>query len=204
MSGRWIGCVRWTRSWQRTAEPLVAGSVVGRVDCQSTATAVVGRAGWLRGGRRESIHGGLSAASMPQTPPRTHPARPVTISVRVQPRKRKRKAKADRVAALAPVSTNGRHLPRAVQYAVPADRGKLSKAGRCGLAGCEPHGCGDQAPMDGFTASPQAHSAPPPLRKPALDLDVAPAGAGRQPCKEKPNLSNEAGLLPVPGAGTAP
>jgi hypothetical protein len=48
--------------------------------------------------------------------------------------------------------------------------GKLSKAGHCGFAGCEPHGCGDQASMDGFTASPQTHSAPPSHGMPLLLL----------------------------------
>ena len=59
---------------------------------------------------------------------------------------------------LTDVPTNGRHPPKA---AVAHSRVNLSKAGYCGFAGCEPHGCGDQAPMDGFTASPQTHSAPP-------------------------------------------
>jgi hypothetical protein len=43
----------------------------------------------------------------------------------------------------------------------PTVTGKLSKAGRCRIAGCPRHGCRGQAPMDGFTASPQSDTAPP-------------------------------------------
>jgi hypothetical protein len=40
-------------------------------------------------------------------------------------------------------------------------RVNLSKAGHCELAGCERHGCRDQAPMDRFTAPPRTHPARP-------------------------------------------
>ncbi len=40
--------------------------------------------------------------------------------------------------------------------------GKLSKAGRCRMAGCPRHGCRGQAPRDGFTASPPSDTSPPP------------------------------------------
>ena len=70
-----------------TAEPLVAGGGVVK------ATAALGRTGWGHGGRRESVRGGLAAASMPRSPPRIHPARPLTVSVCVQPRRRKKKIK---------------------------------------------------------------------------------------------------------------
>ena len=52
----------------------------------------MGRAGWVRGGRREPIPGGLSAASMPRTPPRIQPARPPTVSVCFQTTEKKSKA----------------------------------------------------------------------------------------------------------------
>ncbi|MBA0383917.1 hypothetical protein D7Y34_09395 [Stenotrophomonas maltophilia] len=75
--------------------------------------------------------------------------------------------------------------PRMAWIYWPPATGQLSKAGHCGFAGCEPHGCGDQAPMDGFTAAPQAHSALPFPRKPlwhlTLPLLAASAGAGRSP-----------------------
>ena len=51
-------------------------------------------------------------------------------------------------------------------------RGKLSKAGWVRWQGCERHGCRDQAPMDGFTASPATGPTPPSHRKPAFDVDV--------------------------------
>ncbi len=59
-------------------------------------------------------------------------------------------------------------------------RGKLSKAGWVGWRGCEPHGCGDQAPMDGFTASPAIRPTPPTRSNPAVAVAVASAGAGLQ------------------------
>ncbi len=55
-------------------------------------------------------------------------------------------------------------------------RVKLSKAGHCGFAGCERHGCRGQAPMP-------SHGLP------AFDVDVDSAGAGRSPAN-KPNSQN--------------
>ncbi len=57
-------------------------------------------------------------------------------------------------------------------------RGKLSKAGWVGWRGCEPHGCGDQASMDGFTASPVIRPTPPIRSNPAIAVAVAVASAG--------------------------
>src|SRR5690606_26444649 len=54
----------------------------------------LGRAGWARGGRREYVLVGLAAASMRRTPPRAHPARPLTVSVCVHHGKQRRKSKA--------------------------------------------------------------------------------------------------------------
>ncbi|QBR45983.1 hypothetical protein DAIF1_35700 [Stenotrophomonas indicatrix] len=57
--------------------------------------------GWGSRGRRESVHGGLAAPSMARTPPRTPPARPLTVSCGVHPRKMKEKIKSkSRMAAL--------------------------------------------------------------------------------------------------------
>ncbi len=110
-----------------------------------------GRAGGHRGGRRKPVHGGLAAASMPRTPPRCPPARPLTGSCAAshgrQNKKSKAKAKAGRFAPIhamrgwiyqisrqiqgqSPLRSNGIR-PRAV----PADRGNLSEAGRWGPAG---------------------------------------------------------------------
>jgi hypothetical protein len=49
-------------------------------------------------------------------------------------------------------------LALALALAFVLATGQLSE----GRRGCEPHGCGDQAPMDGFTASP-ANPPPPAL-----------------------------------------
>ncbi|CAM4416819.1 hypothetical protein STLA111740_17455 [Stenotrophomonas lactitubi] len=77
--------------------------------------------------------------------------------------------------------------------------GKLSKAGHCGFAGCEPHGCGDQASMDGFTAPPQTHSAPPShgMHAVAVASAVAAASAGAG-CSPAEPLNRQ----PAPGTGT--
>ncbi len=159
---------------------------------------------------------------MPRTPPRTHPARPLTISECVRHGKEKRKAeakaKAGWLAAFcraeptlgcssiryrivdsdADSSTHDVDLPCRPRSTPTHSCENLSKAGHCGFAGCEPHGCGDQAPMDGFTASPQTHSAPPSHRKTAvavavavalalaLALAVASAGAGCNPAEPLP------------------
>ncbi len=60
----------------------------------------VGRTGWVCGGRRESVHGVLAAASMPRTPPQTHPARPRTVSVCVHHGKEREDQKRKRIASL--------------------------------------------------------------------------------------------------------
>jgi len=120
------------------------------------AKAALGRAGWVRGGRREPVPGGLAAASMPRTPPRTHPAQPLTVSVCVQPRKRKRKSKAGRALRALVVGSDpfsaGKRIrpllvsvpPTASERAVEQARrdaarasvtGKLSRVGREGQAG---------------------------------------------------------------------
>ncbi len=76
-------------------------------------------------------------------------------------------------------------------------RGKLSKAGWVGWRGCEPHGCGDQASMDGFTASPAIRPTPPTRSNPAVAVAVAllPLQVqGCKPCKTttSPNLQSPA------------
>jgi len=134
------------------------------------------------------------APSMAPTVLQTHPARPLTVSCCVQPRKKK-KEKQKRVARCArSVSTkvDTYQQPRVPITAVANSRVNLSKAGYCGFAGCERHGCRDQAPMDGFTASPHTHSAPPShgMRAVAVAvavaLAVASAGAGLQALQNTP------------------
>ena len=65
------------------------------------ATAALGRAGWVRGRRRESVPGGLAAASMRRTLPRTQPARPLTVSCGRPPRKKEKKSNSGSRAARA-------------------------------------------------------------------------------------------------------
>ncbi len=70
-----------------------------------------------------------------------------------------------------------------------SDTGKLSKVGRCRIAGCPRHGCRGQAPMDGFTASPQSDTAPPNPQKTraalalALAVALASSRCRAQPCQ---------------------
>ncbi len=217
MSGQWIGCARWIRSWQRTAEPLVAGCLIGRVElARLQSRAWPGRMGTdnfrarpatekktksKSGSRRYA----RSLAPVEPSPRSAAFGRPPEFK-KAEHRLGSTETNHPRMAWIYCVD-QGRHPPRAEHIRSEVEfRGHRPtvEGGALWACGCEPHGCGDQAPVDGFTASPQAHSAPPPLRKPALDLDVAPAGAGQQPCKENPTLSTGAGLLPAPGAGTAP
>jgi hypothetical protein len=76
----------------------------------------------------------------------------------------------------------------------PNSSGKLSKAGRCRIAGCQPHGCGCQAPRDGFTASPQSDTAPPSHRMPAVADEVEVEVAGQRPAL--PPLRVQGAALP--------
>ena len=120
------------------------------------ATAALGRAGWVRGRRRESIPGGLAAASMRRTLPRTQPARPLTVSGGRPPRKKERRATAGRALRLLAAEhgsalqehcrtkEKGRGESRVLflfhQFVrnpmlLPTVTGKLSGVGRCGLAG---------------------------------------------------------------------
>ncbi len=127
-----------------------------RVGWSRRAKAALGRAGWVRGRRRESIPGGLAAASMRRTLPRTQPARPLTVSGGRPPRKKEGRAEAGRALRLLGAE-HGSALQRALQdqrkrtrrkprpFSFPSVRhqpmllptvtGKLSKAGRGRLAG---------------------------------------------------------------------
>ncbi len=127
---------------------------LGRIEAR--AKAALGRAGWVRGRRRESVPGGLAAASMRRTLPRTQPARPLTVSGGRAPRMKERRAK--RVArfacserSMAPlyrkhcrIKQKGRGESRVLfvffQFVsnpmlLPTVTGKLSKAGRVQMAG---------------------------------------------------------------------
>ena len=161
-----------------------------------------GGAVWVVRTRRKPIHGGSMAPSMATTVLPTHTAPPLTDSARCWW-----------------VPTVGRHICQISivkigsdpcrptvgthhQQQVPTDRGNLSKAGWVRLRGCERHGWRDQAPMDGFTAPPSTGPPPPTHGKPAFDVDVASAGAGRSPA-ENSTLSRRPGCRPVPVPGRA-
>ena len=85
-----------------------------RIGWSRRAKAALGRAGWVRGRRRESIPGGLAAASMRRTLPRTQPARPLTVSGGRPPRKKERRATAGRALRLL-AAEHGSALQRALQ-----------------------------------------------------------------------------------------
>ena len=178
-------------------------------------------------GRRKPVHGGLVAASMRLTPrkptvPRlrqVHAAvggcRPlVGTSVRYRMNSsthgvalpcRPRPA----VGRCRPlVDTSVRHRyptpcrptvgTHQQQQHVLTDRRELSKAGWVRLRGCERHGWRDQAPMDGFTASPSTGPTPPTQRNPASAVALAPAGAGLQALQNKQTYLNRTSrLLPA-------
>ncbi len=59
------------------------------------------RAGWVRGTRRKPIHGGSMAPSMAPTVPRTHPARPLTVSCAARHGMKEEKQRQQRVARCA-------------------------------------------------------------------------------------------------------
>ena len=80
------------------------------------ATAALGRAGWVRGRRRESVPGGLAAASMRRTLPRTQPARPLTVSCGGPPRKKEKKSRSGSRAALARKQTNKKDAANAASF----------------------------------------------------------------------------------------
>ena len=125
----------------------------------ATATAGIpwdGGAVWVGRTRRKPVHGGSMAPSMAPTVLPTH--RPTF----------------DRFRVLLVGVDLGRHTLSVIENqngvrsvflrktdltAIPTDRGNLSKAGRCRSVGCQPHGCGCQASMEGFTASPHSGTA---------------------------------------------
>jgi len=137
---------------------------------------LAGRVG-LRRGRCKYVPVSSVAASMRLTPLRS-PTRPASDTFRRfrPPRKEERRARAKaafRVTAgldqpPTPRRSDRSHPRMAWIYRVdqgrhlPTVTGKLSKAGRCRMAGCPRHGCRGQAPRDGFTASPPSDTSPPP------------------------------------------
>ena len=150
----------------------------------------VGRVDGLRRGRREPILGGLSAASMPQTPLRNPSTRPRTGSCSFHPRKEKKEERRATAGRFALSRAWARLYRKRGQPAmllllliffsscVGGRCRNLSAAGRVGSAGCPRHGCRGQAPRDGFTASPHYPPARPALSNPAFHDPPAPTHEG--------------------------
>ncbi len=187
---------RWRAVGGHRRSPLVAGAF------REQRISGGGRAGGLRRGRRESIPGGSGAPSMALTPLRSPPARPRTGSCAASHGRQNKKSKAKAVRFALQCLTSEISLVAGQRPALPgsihawrgstADRGNLSKVGWVRLRGREPHGCGDRASMDGFTASPATGPTPPSHGNPAFALAVAvalaSAGAGRRLAKALPPL----------------
>ncbi len=99
-------------------------------------------AGWARlGGRPKPVHGGLAAASMPRTLLQPDPPRLRQISAIC--------SRSTPCVDESPSKSNfsNRDRKASTHDVDPSDRGNLSEVGRCRSAGCQPHGCGCQAPM---------------------------------------------------------
>ena len=141
------------------------------------------------GGRRKPVHGGLAAASMPRTPPQPDPPRLRQISAICGSTPCVDESLSDNEIDWGqirfPKENGSDPTPPCRSRISPTVTGKLSKAGRCRIAGCPRHGCRGQAPMDGFTASPQSDTAPPNPQKTRafLALALASSRCRAQPCR---------------------
>jgi hypothetical protein len=152
--------------FQPTAQPLVAG--VGLVAESTGWICGVGRAGGTGEGRREPVHGGLAAASMPRTPSPAPPARPLTHCGGPPATERKKKSKSkNRSHAPSSASRSDRSHPR-IAWIDRVDQGRHlpTAAGNCrrwGGVGWQDrwrHGWRHRAPRDGFTACPASPHRP--------------------------------------------
>ncbi len=137
----------------------------------------VGRTGWVCGGRRESVHGVLAAASMPRTPPQTHPARPRTVSVCVHHGKEREDQKRKRIASLCIHAWRGSTVSTKVDT---HRQSRLTHRHRETVGGGAGGGGGG-----GGAARPPPPPPPPPNPQQsraalALALALASAGAGLQ------------------------
>ncbi len=166
--------------WHRSRFPANGAAPRGGSVSEGRSLGV-GQAGWVCGGRRESVRGGLSAASMPRTPPQTHPARPRTVSVRVHHGKEKEDQKRKRIASLRIHAWRGSTVSTKVDtYQQPPE-----SVGGGAVWGCRTVGAMDGAiepPGTGLRRVLQPHTAPPKPQQPraALAAALASAGAGLQ------------------------
>ena len=177
------------------------------------ATAALGRAGWVRGRRRESIPGGLAAASMRRTLPRTQPARPLTVSCGGPPRKKEKKSRSGSRAALARKQTNKKDAANAASFLFSisssvthalAHRHRETVGGGAVWVG-RTVGAMDGAIEPPWTGSRRVlptHTTPPNPQKPRAALALALASARRRRTTARQrgtSTSNPIGqLTPVP------
>ncbi len=149
----------------------------------------VGRTGWVCGGRRESVHGVLAAASMRLTPLRSPPARPRTVSVCVHHGKEREDQKRKRIASLCIHAWRGSTVSTKVDT---HRQSRLTHRHRETVGGGAVWGSRTVGAMDGAIEPPgtglrrvlQPHTAPPNPQQSraalALALALASAGAGLQ------------------------
>gem|GEM_PF-3783150 len=220
MSGQWIGCARWIRSWQRTAEPLVAGCLIGRVElARLQSRAWPGRMGTDNFRARPATEKKTKSKSgsrryarslVPVEPsPRSAAfGRPPEFK-KAEHRLGSTETNHPRMAWIYSVD-QGRHPPRAEHIRSEVE----SRGHRPTVEGGALWACGGVSGMDAATKPPWTGLRRPPQPDPprhptdsqllTLTLLWPAAGAGQQPCKENPTLSTGAVLLPAPAAGTAP
>ena len=161
--------------WHRSRFPANGAAPRGGPVSEGKS-AGVGRAGGLRRGRCKYVHVSSVAASMRLTPPQPDPPRLRQILATCS----RSTTCVDALHSIVEIfdfngdsSTHGVDLTCRPRSTPTNSRRNLSEAGRCRSAGCQPHGCGCQASMDGFTASPHSDTAPPTHGMPAFDVDVA-------------------------------
>ena len=170
--------------WHRSRFPANGAAPRGGSVSEGRSLGV-GRAGWICGGRRESVHGGLAAASMPRTPPQTHPTRPRTVSVRVHHGKEREDQKRKRIASLCIHAWRGSTVSTKVdtyRQSQFTHRHRKSVAGGA-VWGCRTVGAKDGAiepPGTGLRRVLQPHTAPPNPQQSRAAVAVASAGAGLQ------------------------
>ena len=159
MSAPLIACVRWMLSWQRTAEPLVVGRI--------RADRVFGRSGGPCRGRCKYVPVSSMAPSMAPTPLHGPPARPLTVSVGVQPRKRKKKSKSGSRRYARSGVDQGRHPPHARH--VDTHQQQCSTQSRQIAGICrrrDGSGCGGVSAMDGAIEATGTYLRRPPQPEP--------------------------------------
>ena len=173
--------------WHRSRLPANGAAPRGGSVSEGRSLGV-GQAGWVCGGRRESVRGGLAAASMPRTPPQTHPARPRTVSVCVHHGKEREDQERKRIASLCIHAWRGSTVSTKVD--THHRQSQLTHRHRESVGGGAVWGCRTVGAMDGAIEPPgtglrrvlQAHTAPPNPQqsRAAVAVAVASAGAGLQ------------------------